>query len=405
MSCASSIMQRLHRQSPTRRRGFVMLFVLSCVMIISLLAIGSIAVGRARLRTTSAVQGGAYARVDAQSAAEWAMHLLAQDPSGHALRRSSTLSLSGIGPEGGSWVLTLSDPADGDLRDSLAETMRARIVATNNRAVSPLQFDVAPTLAVMPSLEHAFVCTGTATLFVARILHGSSHTATTYHPSDVTWSSTTPLTFGGRTGLLVPDVSAINAWVALGTRIDIDSIPGATAEFRVLSPTLNPFGTANARGIYVIDCENKKLVLRNSRVVGTLIIINPGSGTELTDSVLVEAPDGQPALLVRGNIDCKLRSEDLDEAAHNTNFNPTGAPFFAATDTDRTDVYPSLFQGLVFIAGDANVTNLTVHGSLIIDGRLTGAGFLRVDHRDVGLIDGFTIASQLTIVPGSIQRK
>ena len=46
----------------------------------------------------------------------------------------------------------------------------------------------------------------------------------------------------------------------------------------LLSPTSNPYGTPNASGIYIINCNNQNVTIGPCRIVGTLVLLVPGPG-------------------------------------------------------------------------------------------------------------------------------
>ena len=138
----------------------------------------------------------------------------------------------------------------------------------------------------------------------------------------------------------------------------------------LLSPTNNPYGELNDSGIYVIDCAYQKVVIRNSRVFGTLVLLNPASSTVLgDDSPLVMSPakDVYPTLLVEnGEITINPSLSGLQESLLNVNFNPPDAPYGDfASNSELTDTFPSMVRGLVFCEEDITLENLSVSGTVI----------------------------------------
>ena len=63
--------------------------------------------------------------------------------------------------------------------------------------------------------------------------------------------------------------------------IDIrENVSGRFIYREVISPSLNPFGVStNSEGIYWINCNGNKLIIERSRILGTLLIVNPGVGS------------------------------------------------------------------------------------------------------------------------------
>jgi hypothetical protein len=391
-------------KQPANARGFVMVFVLGAVMLITLLAVGAVAVNRVRLQSVTVSSNGAHTSADAQSALELGMHLLSIDPNGFAWRDDPNFAVSGTFGTN-AWSVKLEDTVDTDLRSGDNTSLTMHAIASNDVAAKGWSVDLVPTNQPMTALNHALVVTGSRATPVLRSIEGTEYNSTVYRPSDVTWSDAAPFSMTTPSGLLIPDNSVIQSWMQQATTVDIDTIPSRTAEKRVLAPGLNPWGTSNAKGIYVIDCKNKVLTFQDMRVYGTLIIVNPAAGS-IIRRCNIEAPPGQPALLVRGNITVESGHSLLSEDAIDRNLNPTGAPHLASTDKDESDKYPVVICGLVYIFGNVTPTSMYVHGSMIVDGNIAGtAGFLRI----VGVpqqqqIPGFVQTTAWRVVPGTLRR-
>ncbi len=186
---------------------------------------------------------------------------------------------------------------------------------------------------------------------------------------------------------------------------------------QLLSPTKNPYGAPNPEGVYVLDCGGKDVVVSNSRIVGTLLLLNPGSDTTVQGSMNIEpAVTNYPALMTDGSITVALSSTALSETGLGVNFNPVGAayPYQAGTGTftnaTATDSYPSAINGLVY-AGDDFVmdANTVIDGGVVVSGKTTLQGTtLQVNYKSVYLNTpppGFTSgAVYMRPTPGSWQR-
>ena len=73
---------------------------------------------------------------------------------------------------------------------------------------------------------------------------------------------------------------------------------------KVLGPSVNPFGVGtNAHGVYWIDCAGNRITIERSRIRGTLVLINPGSGSSVGSGPINWSPavPGYPALVVNGD--------------------------------------------------------------------------------------------------------
>ena len=164
------------------------------------------------------------------------------------------------------------------------------------------------------------------------------------------------------TALTFPDSTAVSYYQQTGTAISFSSLSGNSLQNVLLSPSSNPYGSgANANGVYVIDCQGNNLSVQNCRIVGTLVILNPGSGTTIQNSVVCcPAVSNYPCLMVNGSITINQGNNYLSEG-NSQNYNPPGTPYPYPTGTSNTtggDLFPPSIQGLIYVAG-----NLTIQGS------------------------------------------
>ena len=141
----------------------------------------------------------------------------------------------------------------------------------------------------------------------------------------------------------------------------------------LLSPQQNPFGTTNDRGIYLIDMKGSKLIVKNSRIHGTLVIVDPASTTALGDGAALAmsaAEAGLPTLIVLDQqIYINPSEHGLVEDAVQVNFNPAGAAYpSVGSDDDMTDTFPSSIQGMIYSEDHLRIYNLTIHGAIIAHG-------------------------------------
>ena len=141
-----------------------------------------------------------------------------------------------------------------------------------------------------------------------------------------------------------------------------------TMEEVVLSPTSNPYGLADPDGLYLIDCGGEKIVIRNCRIVGTLILVNP------KDSSLMEkglnwrpARSDYPALIVDG-----LRMTIKPDP-----FLPEDGKFDVSLPTEpgfgtMAGSYPSIIEGLVYCSGELKLEkDCSIQGMAMAGGVLT----------------------------------
>ncbi|MFQ5463855.1 MAG: hypothetical protein ACE5E5_14665, partial [Phycisphaerae bacterium] len=138
-------------------------------------------------------------------------------------------------------------------------------------------------------------------------------------------------------------------YVANGTRIDLADLYRArhrphAIDRTLLSPNANPFGAGltNRYGIYVIECAGQAIEISDSRIVGTLVLLNPGAGSTVTRAVnMAPAVPSLPVLLVSGNFAFSFRSDRTVEERSKVNLNPIGTPYLGIEDADAIDSYPS----------------------------------------------------------------
>lgn len=189
---------------------------------------------------------------------------------------------------------------------------------------------------------------------------------------------------------------------------------------QVLSPASNPFGSTNSQGIYVIDCDGDKISIRDSRIVGTLVLLNQNAGgSEIAGSmhwspaVISADPTitNLPALLSNEQLNLFFTNTALDEGLVNANFNPSGTPYNGSQDSDKSDSYPSVINGIVYCETKVVIEN----SSPAINGILIGHD--NIDTKDATLTlkydplyfewnapPGFQAAVSHYIVPGSYRQ-
>ncbi len=163
----------------------------------------------------------------------------------------------------------------------------------------------------------------------------------------------------------MPDPNVISDYISKATVVpftgDIDK--------QVLTPTYNPWGSTNADGVYFIDTGDTDLVIKDTRILGTLIVRLGTKSLSLDNAVFIQnyRPD-YPALIIEGDMEMKHHSfsETLSEAAKSTNYNPPGAPYQGQSDSDMMDEYPNEVQRLVYVTGLFKLSDTArVNGTII----------------------------------------
>ena len=189
----------------------------------------------------------------------------------------------------------------------------------------------------------------------------------------------------------------------------------------VLSQNTNPFGagTTNPAGIYVIDCDGKKLIIKDCRIFGTLVLIDQKEAeSQITGAIHWEpavrsedpAVTNLPILLSNKQLNFNTTESTLDEGLVNANFNPPTIPYEGSGDSDKMDAFPAVFKGLIYTTKKMEVQSLfNLHGVLVCNEK--------VDFTDATVNTvydpvyywhnappGFDVAPVVDLVPGSFRR-
>jgi hypothetical protein len=182
-------------------------------------------------------------------------------------------------------------------------------------------------------------------------------------------------------------------------------------ERTALTPALNPYGTASGTGNYRFECGGQNVAFGYGRIVGTVILSNPGSlsgiyGPMDWQPMLPTAP----AILSTGKLMIDQTALALNESDINANLNASGAPYpyiGGNADNDTTDSYASLIRGLIYCADDLAIPGVLRSNGVVVSGgnvsTIGGDIVVTYDRSiaedppagfDVGLID-------INIAPGS----
>lgn len=162
---------------------------------------------------------------------------------------------------------------------------------------------------------------------------------------------------------LPPPDDVFAYYVANGTPLGTNQI-----QRQLISPYQNPYGSTNPDGIYVIDANGGSVSIRECRIVGTLVVLN-ATDVEISEQVNWEpAWPNFPALMVQGDINCRLIDGALEESSEQVNFNPPQTPFQSVTDSTLDDSYPSAIAGIVYCTGNLSVDGNNNGYEAVFDG-------------------------------------
>ena len=139
-------------------------------------------------------------------------------------------------------------------------------------------------------------------------------------------------------------------------------------ENTVLSDTYNPFSINNSApassGIYIVDCRNRRIRIRNSRIRSTLVFKNCLS-VELFSGIRWETVGrNYPAMIVDGTVFDRTRLDSLStnnlrESDTSCNYNPSHTPFGGVADDDFADAFPCSIGGAILSTDSITLGNTT----------------------------------------------
>lgn len=386
-----------------RRRATIYVLVLGTTLAVTLIGLSALMAARISLRMVTDQRDAAEARELARSGIEYARWIMSTDTDWRK-RASPADWLNRASFGNGVITVSVVDPGDGDLaddnNDDATVTSTGEVGASRYAIAVQLTPEPPPGVASLSSAAAA----GLGLTTTARVTADgplSSNSAVTISVGSTVNANIESIappvilgTLNGKQTLLeeakdTPGANAFAPYIAMGSALNIAAIPisgGGRELSGLLGPCANPYGATNAKGIYYVYCTGQILNLKNLRVLGTLVILDPGAGSGAGQGVLIEHADATyPALMVRGNFELKLTGNLAESKG--VNLNPTGCEYVGVADKDETDTYPVGISGIVFASGALTTsTALTASGALISDGFLTIGGDLTMDH-DPTLID------------------
>jgi len=403
--------------------------VLMVSMIVTVIGLSAITVTRIQRRSFEGTHDASIARDYAQSAIDIAMLKIKQDANWRTTYTHDTwVADQTIGRGTFRWKLV--DQVDTDLNND--STHPARLVAwgmcgntTQKVSVYLEPFGSALTCLEVSLHANSNILFTNGTLTSSQIISanntvdaagGTAVTSDVEAVTVITGAGTyTGTQTTGITPRTMPASTVFDYYIANGTRINIADIllNGSFRQIKkiVLSPATNPYGAGqtNPQGIYVIDCMGVDIQLMDSRIVGTLVLLNTGLNSKVVNSVNWEpAVANYPLLLVQGNMGFEFTaSAVLDETSPPaTNFNPPGTPYNGVEDSDTVDTYPSMINGLVYVSGNVTSANDPAFDGVVVAGgaiTVTGGTFT-LTYQSTFFTNpppGFTAGNDVRIVPGS----
>ncbi|WP_145288787.1 hypothetical protein [Pirellulimonas nuda] len=414
----------------TRRPGYLYVAVLMTSLLISAMGLTALSVAALRLRCSTASTDWTAAAALAQSAIEDAVLKVSLD---NAWRTKNTHNVpsTAVSLAAGAYSWKLLDD-DGNLADDDRDSVRVVGIGRVGEAVVAESVRLIPTGNPLSCLETALHCNNSVSLGLLvqlttdqTVSTNGSLAATALlckvtgnaEASGAISGTVTGTKTSGAPTRLMPGSSALDYYLDNGAWIEIGALPlviGArTIQKVVISPTLNPYGSGgNPEGIYVIDCGGAQVKIKDCRIIGTLVLLNPAANSCLEGSIHWDTAVGNyPALLVTGDIELRTGTAELSETLQGVNYNPVGAPYEGVADTDKSDAYTSEISGLVYVSGrlsapsdllESRIRGVTVCNALTMDSSS------RFNYRPL-LHDypapGFAHGNPMQVSPGSRRRE
>lgn len=382
------------------RRGSVYIVVLGTALVVTVIGLSALLAVRVQRQGAQGEDDLAEAAFYAQSAVEMSLFRIQQTPK---WRQSFPDGVWAAGqPIGdGTWSLEVTDPDDGDLANSPADSIvmtgigekgQARHMVEVTLTAVPDPLDALGTClhagsSITVALTKSLTLNGAPlssndTIYNYGFIFGNVEAADVWNLGVISGTVTEPAP-----AKALPDPSTVNDYIAKATAIPFpDKI-----EKQVLAPGYNPWGATDPDGLYFIAVSTKDLVIKKSRIYGTLVVqCSGGNKVVLDDSVFLHNyRSDYPVLIVDGDLELLYLSDksNLSESACGTNFNPIGAPYGGATDSDMLDDYPNEIQGLVHVTGTLQFEQTArVRGAIICEGSVICAGDNEIVH-DPQLLD------------------
>jgi hypothetical protein len=182
-------------------------------------------------------------------------------------------------------------------------------------------------------------------------------------------------------------------------------------EHVVLGSGSNPYGskTVSPNGIYSIHAPGEKLVIRNCRINGTIVV--PSAAQVKLENALSWEPAGRnfPALIANAPIEELTTAASLQENTIGINANPVSAPYQGASDNDASDSYPSLISGAMVSTNDVLLEGISeLSGPVVSDNgiEVTSAD-LKINFRSDMIVNPppgfFSDPPAMRLIPSSVQ--
>ncbi|MGD9689892.1 MAG: hypothetical protein AB7K52_09605 [Phycisphaerales bacterium] len=410
---------------PGTRPGSAYVLVLGASVLLVTAGIGALYAAGVRRSTAELGVEAWRSRLAAEAGIDAALETLAGDANWRTTYAGGAI-LSNRSTATATFSVTAVDPVDGNISNTEGDPVTLTSVAVSNRGRAKLKVTLNSRVTPLSCLQVA-ACSGGLQTHTGTALSNDQTLASNVSVAAVLASisgrveATTVVTGVTFTGTVValqparelPAAGVFTTWISRAVSVTWASIPSVAGRKTLHNALISPDsgvagGGKSAAGIYFIDCAGNNLDIYDCRIVGTLILRNPGAGSSIKGSLnWSPTTAGYPVLLVDGSIALDFSSStSLSEVSAGTNFNPAGTPYQGVGDADSTDSYPSEIRGLVYASGNISTSNSPkIVGNLVCAGTLSTTGSLTLSYDNASASAPppgfFQTPVPMVIVPGS----
>jgi hypothetical protein len=392
------------RNHPATRRGSIYVVVLGVGLVVSVIGFSALTLARVQNRRSKSANDWNEAVLLARAGIDAALDVLNSDDDWRENYANNVeYGQTSLGNGTYSWKLVDSD--DGDLADEPHDEVRLYGIGRSGGAARTYSvllpadegLDVLSTTACATGNVTA---TGTPTASGGPLASGALFTVplvTDLITADV--DAGTLVNLGMIDGTVTVPASArqmpastvFSDYAALATSIPYTSTSGQITAC-VLSKSSNPYGVANADGVYAVQVPlGSTLFISAARLEATLLVtLNASSTLKLDKEILWQPPRPDFASLIvqappTASVVFTMNNKALKESTYSANFNPSGTPYNGVADADLVDQYPSSLNGIFHVVGAGSPTRIEAETVLV--GTLLTEGLLNVSDRPVLSVD------------------
>jgi len=418
-----------------QRRGALYVLLVGVAMLVLLVGISALTVARLGTYASVATTEVEEARVLALSAIEHLLSIIYMAVrSGHQWRLDYASGIAS--PEytlgnGTLWFMVV-DENDGLLSDSKADPLRAYgvgSVGASTQVYSVLMLPVGQGMDVLRTGLHSaadVVVTDTVTVVGGPLstnanlsnydtINADVEAAALPVPGTINGTITVPappkeMPAGSLFDEVYRPLATVIAWAPGGSGTWALRAP-------LLSPAVNPWGTPNPRGIYLLSVPaGSTLRLEISRIVGTLLLdVGAGARVVLDTPTLWEPVSRDyPILIARAATGATFMLDNpaglVEEGGVGANLNPAGTPYNGQWDTDMIDTYPAELRGLLHVIGPDGTVEISgrLVGTLVSDSPVSVQNNTLTVTVDPDLLNrpplGYAAGDYVMPVPGTLRR-